>query len=72
MENEIIKVEYYGLEESKANELTVGLKVVRDERELLIKEFDSVSELELSEDNLHLFKELRLKIVKNRTQGINK
>ena len=72
MKNEIIKIEYYGLEEAKANELTVGLKVVRDERELLIKEFDSVSELELSEDNLHLFKELRLKIVKNRTQGINK
>lgn len=71
MTNEIIKAEDYGLEATKANELTAGLKVVRAERELLIKEFEEVSELELSEENSPRFKELRLKIVKNRTQGIN-
>lgn len=72
MKTEIIKAEDYGLEVAKANELTVGLKVVRDERKLLIKEFEEVSKLELTEENLPKFKELRLKIVKNRTQGINK
>ncbi|MFA8451801.1 MAG: hypothetical protein ACEPOW_13990 [Bacteroidales bacterium] len=72
MKAEIIKAEDYGLETSKANELTVGLKVVKAERELLIKEFEEVSKLELIEENLPKFKELRLRIVKNRTQGINK
>lgn len=72
MKDEIIKAEDYGLEVAKANELTVGLKVVRDERKLLIKEFEEVSKLELTQENLPKFKELRLKIVKNRTQGTNK
>ena len=68
----MIKAEDYGLELEKANELTIGLKVVKSERELLIKEFEEVSKLELIQENLPKFKELRLKIVKNRTQGINK
>jgi colicin import membrane protein len=72
MKVEIIKAEDYGLETEKAEELTVGLKVVKAERELLVKEFEEVSKLELIQDNLPKFKELRLKIVKNRTQGINK
>ena len=72
MKVEIIKAEDYGLQIEKANELTVGLKVVKAERELLIKEFEEVSKLELIEENLSKFKALRLKIVKNRTQGINK
>lgn len=67
-----IKAEDYGLEKSKANELTVGLKIVKAERELLIKEFESVSKLELTQKNLPVFKKLRLAIVKNRTQGIDK
>ncbi len=72
MTQEIIKAEDYGLDISKANELTVGLKVVKAERELLITEFEDVSKLELTQENLPKFKELRLRIVKNRTQGINK
>lgn len=72
MKAEIIKAEDYGLEVEKANELTVGLKVVKAERDLLIKEFEEVAKLELIEENLPKFKELRLRIVKNRTQGINK
>ena len=72
MKAEIIKAEDYGLEVEKANELTVGLKVVKAEREFLIKEFEEVAKLELIEENLPKFKELRLRIVKNRTQGINK
>jgi len=72
MKSEIIKAEDYGLETAKANELTVGLKVVKAERELLIREFEEVSKLELTQENLPKFKALRLKIVKNRTQGVNK
>jgi colicin import membrane protein len=72
MKVEIIKAEDYGLETEKAEELTVGLKVVKAERELLVKEFEEVSKLELIQENLPKFKALRLKIVKNRTQGINK
>ena len=72
MKAEIIKAEDYGLETATANELTVGLKVVKAERELLIKEFEDVSKLELTQENLPIFKILRLAIVKNRTQGIDK
>lgn len=72
MKTEIVKAEDYGLEISKANELTIGLKVVKEERKLLIKEFEKISKLELTEENLPKFKELRLRIIKNRTQGINK
>ena len=69
---ELIKAETYGLEKEKAAELTVGLQIVKKERNLLIAEFEIVSALEITEENLPKFKELRLKIVKNRTQGINK
>lgn len=72
MKTEIIKAEDYGLKTERANELTVGLKSVIAERELLIKEFEEVSKLELIPENLPKFKALRLKIVKNRTQGTNK
>lgn len=72
METQIVKIDpkEFGLETKKANELTVGLKTVLAERELLIKEFEVVSKLELTVGNLAKFKELRLKIVKNRTQGV--
>ena len=39
------------------------------ERELLIAEFEEVSKLKISKENLPKFKGLRLKLVKNRTQG---
>lgn len=67
-----VKPTEYGIEEKKANELTKGLDVVIKEREHLIGEFNEISLLEVTEENIPKFKELRLKIVKNRTQGINK
>lgn len=72
MGNEIIKInpKEFGLKEKQANEIQQGLNVVISERELLIKEFETVSKLELTKENLSKFKELRLRIVKNRTQGI--
>ena len=73
MKNEIVLInpEEFGIEEIKADELTNGLNVTLKERELLIAEFDKVSKLEVTEINLPTFKGLRLKIVKNRTKGIN-
>lgn len=70
--NELVKVDpkEFGLEESKANELTKGLTVILEEREVLIKSYVETIELEITEENLPVFKELRLKIRDNRTKGI--
>jgi len=62
----------FGLDEAKANELTLGLKPFLDERALLIERFNEVKYLEVTKENIPLFRELRLKFQKNRTQGINK
>jgi len=62
----------FGLEENKALELTSGLTTILTERETLKNAYLDVIELDLNEENLKTFKELRLKIVKNRTQGIEK
>lgn len=70
--NELVKVDpkEYGLEENKAKEITTGLNIILEERKLLIDEFNDVSKLEITEENIPLFKELRLKIRNNRTKGI--
>ena len=62
----------FGLTVTKATELTKGLKSVLTEREFLIQEFTDISSIEVTEENIPIFKELRGKIVKNRTQGISK
>lgn len=74
MENTLTVVEpkEYGIEEKKAKELTTGLDVSIKERELLIKEFDRVSKMEITEATIPQYRSLRLAIQKNRTQGINK
>jgi hypothetical protein len=71
MTNNIIKSEDYGIEVSKGEELTKGLKVTLDSRELLVKEFDTLSQLEITPINILKFRELRLKIRDNRTKGIS-
>lgn len=71
MNTEIIAKEY-GIEEKKAMELSKGLNPILQERESLIQEFKKVSTLEVNEENIPLFRELRLRVQKNRTQGINK
>lgn len=60
----------FGLVKTKANELTKGLTIPLKEREGMIQEFEELSKLEITEENIPKFKELRLRIVKNRTQGI--
>jgi len=68
----LVNPKVFGLEENKALELTSGLTTVLTERETLKNAYLDVIDLEVSEENLPTFKELRLKIVKNRTQGIEK
>jgi len=72
MNEELIKSETFGIEESKANELTKGLETILAEREVLKESYLDVIELEVVKENLSTFKELRLMIVKNRTKGIEK
>jgi hypothetical protein len=66
------KINYseFGLDEKKSSEITTGLTPFIQEREILIQEFNNIKDLEITEDNTFKFKELRLKFVKNRTQGI--
>lgn len=60
----------FGLEENKALELTSGLTTILTERETLKNAYLDVIELDLNEEHLKTFKELRLKIRDNRTKGI--
>ena len=69
---EEIKPDLFGLELSKANEMVSGLSVTLAEREVLKNAYIDVIELPINAETLPIFKELRLKIVKNRTQGIEK
>ena len=63
------EVNEFGLSLKQENELTLGLSVVRKERDLLIQEFEVVSKLEITKENIPKFKALRLKFMKNRTGG---
>jgi len=69
---EEIKPETFGLETSKATEMVSGLSITLAEREVLKNAYVDVIELPITAETLPTFKELRLKIVKNRTQGIEK
>ena len=69
---EEIKPEIFGLEITKAKEMTSGLSTTLAEREVLKNAYADVIGLEITTETLPVFKELRLKIVKNRTQGIEK
>lgn len=68
MNQEINPVEF-GIEPVKAKEMLSGLSVAYAERDVLKKSYIDVIELPITEENLISFKELRLKIVKNRTKG---
>lgn len=69
---EEIKPDLFGLELTKAQEMTSGLSTTLAEREVLKNAYVEVIELPITTETLSTFKELRLKIVKNRTQGIEK
>ena len=64
--------ELFGIEPVKAQEMKSGLTTTLAEREVLKNAYIDVIELEVNSENLPIFKELRLKIMKNRTQGLTK
>lgn len=71
MDNQLtVNPREFGLEENKALELTSGLTTILAERDVLKNAYIGVIELELTEENLQTFKDLRLKIRNNRTKGI--
>lgn len=72
MKTEVVKANQFGLEENRANEITKGLDTILKERELLTDAYKDVMTLEITEENLKTFKELRLRIRDNRTKGITK
>jgi len=74
MENNLITVDpkEFGLEETKVTELTSGLKTILEERQILSDAYADVISLEITEETLPTFRELRLKIRDNRTKGIEK
>lgn len=57
----------FGIEETKAKEMVSGLDTILSEREILKNAYIDVIELPINTENLEVFKELRLKLVKNRT-----
>jgi len=78
--NEIIPLEFTeenavalsGVDANTQQSALEGLKVTLMERKVLDTEFETVSVLEVNAENIPKFKALRLKYVKNRTQGIDK
>jgi colicin import membrane protein len=65
-------VELFGTDPTKAKEMVSGLSTTLSEREVLKNAYIDVIGLEINTENLPIFKELRLKIMKNRTQGLTK
>lgn len=72
MTNQLIKVNpnEFGLEETKANEMVSGLQPIFAEREILAAQYAEIITKEINAATIKEAKELRNRIVKNRTQGI--
>ncbi len=66
----IVDPKEFGLEEKQAKTITKGLSQILEEREILSKEYARVVKLEITEENIPIFKALRLQISKNRTKGV--
>lgn len=66
----IIDPKEYGLEESQAEKMTSGLSTVLTERKALEEIYNEVILKELNADTFKEARELRLKVQKNRTTGI--
>jgi colicin import membrane protein len=62
-----IKPEIYGLDPKEANQLTGGIDVITAELKVLKNAYVDVIELEISTENLPIFKDLRKNFTKNRT-----
>jgi hypothetical protein len=60
----------FGLANNTAVNMLIGLVPTLAERNLLIQAYTEAIKLELTKENVKYFKELKGKIVKNRTQGL--
>ena len=60
----------FGLATNTAVNMLVGLVPTLAERNLLIEAYTEAIKLEITKENVKYFKELKSKIVKNRTQGL--
>jgi len=69
MNQEINPVEF-GIEPIKAKEMLSGLSVIMEEREALKLSYIDVIKLPITEENVSIFKDLRIKVRDNRTKGI--
>ena len=68
----IINPQEYGIEEKKALDLMGNLPQVKQEREILSAQYTEVLSLDIEcKETAKKARELRLKVQKNRTQGIN-
>ena len=66
----VINPKEYGLEEKQAEKMTSGLAVVLTERKVLEGIYNAVIAKELNAETFKEARELRLKVQKNRTTGI--
>jgi len=62
----------YGLQEKEASKLTKDLSTIILERDLLAKQYGEIIQKELSDEVIEEARDIRMKLVKVRTQGINK
>ena len=65
-----VKASDYGLDETKAQEITKGLKTILEEREVLKEQYKECISLEITPESILRYKEVRLMIRDNRTKGI--
>jgi colicin import membrane protein len=68
----IIDPKEFGLAENKAVEITSGLKIYIEERKVLEQQYIEAMQMEVTEENVKFFGDLRKRIKKNRTDGIFK
>lgn len=74
MSNEVkvINPEDYGIEKENANGLVGNLPNITSERDVMVLEYDKIIKMDIDDsETVSLARELRKKIQKNRTQGIN-
>ena len=71
-EVKVVDPSKYGLQEKEANKLTKDLSTIILERDLLAKQYGEIIQKELSNEVLEEARDIRMKLVKVRTQGINK
>jgi hypothetical protein len=66
----VVDPKQFGLEETKASEMVVGLAPTLAERDMLVHQYEQVIQMELGKPAYKAASELRKRIKENRTKGI--